>query len=525
MAFSWETNNRTNGVSSPKTSADFSWQKPERVITPQSASLQAQAQIAKNESDRVSGFGGIVRQTLKEIWNMTPSAAPKSFDLNKAAQLASEGQAATIKDAGIRLNNAVTTIKDEHASLLQKGTAVGEAGMGAVNSLFTIVTAPLAVISSVPGVGYLADGVNKAFGLLGAGGSIAADKAVDVIPGLSPAQRETIRPLAKEVGALSAMIIGGKAGGDVYTKLVEKSNAMVTEVAKTVPVTSETGARTVDLNTSKNRLNDYLKKQGYEPIVPDSQLPVIDMGAKATGGLPTIQTDIPASTKLGSMTVEPIKPQDFSWNANKSVETAAPSPSTVAPTTVEPILPPREPGVTKTASDINQTLVKQGFEALPTDVQAKYTPQSFKEIADHASTLLDDRLPEFKDMMTGRAPLSLEIQRNPEIYHNTLESYAIKNLTPENVQLLQDLAKSPVSQTSRAGQILGGHGFNDNPNSTVKALEGLNAEYKARVEKKTGKQYSQVEKPVIEEAKSAKDSVKVTKETWSSFVESIKCGY
>ena len=515
MAFSWETNNRTNGVSSPKTSADFSWQKPERVVTPQSANLQAQAQIAKNESDRVNSFGSLAKETLRgafvaptidfarSLWNTYEQTPAKlAEDIKSGASDIQQGNVIKgVAKAGLR--------------------TAGDAAL----AIFAPISSALGAVLNATGGQQLQDNVGKV---------VADASGITDIPAF---QRFAMsHPNAGEDfnRILTLFMAKGEKGQIDPARIASEAKTFATKLVEfppqtptKLPVTAEGPTQSnVKISTPSTRQADYSKSQGYEPYVPSERLPVIDMGPAGKSALPSIQMEGGApATKLGSMTVEPIKPQDFSWNVNKPVETAAPSSSTVAPTTVEPILPPREPGVTKTASDINQTLVKQGFEALPTDVQAKYTPQSFKEIADHASTLLDDRLPEFKDMMTGRAPLSLEIQRNPEIYHNTLESYAINNLTPENVQLLQDLAKSPVSQTSRAGQILGGHGFNDNPNSTVKALEGLNAEYKARVEKKTGKQYSQVEKPVIEEAKVAKESVKVTKQTWGDFIESIKCNY
>lgn len=178
--------------------------------------------------------------------------------------------------------------------------------------------------------------------------------------------------------------------------------------------------------------------------------------------------------------------------------------------------------VTKTASDINQELVKRGFDSLPIEEQSKYTPQSYSQIANDVASLMDNSIQDAIDMATGKKPLSPEMQRNPEILFNAVEAHAIEK---GDVQTLKDLAKSPVSRTSQAGQILGGHGFNDNPNSPVKMIDELNTEYKTRIEKKTGKKYSQVEKPVIDEAKSAKDSVKTTKQSWSDFINEIKCNY
>lgn len=180
-------------------------------------------------------------------------------------------------------------------------------------------------------------------------------------------------------------------------------------------------------------------------------------------------------------------------------------------------LPLRENGVTKTASDINQNLVKQGFDALPVEEQQKYTPQSYQDIATKVASMMDNNIEEVKSMATGDTPIPKDI--NPEILHNAIEAYAMKDLTPENVQLLKDMADHGVSKTSEAAQILGGHGFNDNPNSPVKLIQDVS---KAREENisKNG-----IKGNTVKDIQSEINKASPTKETWESFIENIKCNY
>lgn len=283
-----------------------------------------------------------------------------------------------------------------------------------------------------------------------------------------------------------------------------------------LPIQSQNIETNIPISTSKTRYEAYRKEMGYEPYAPTEQLPTIEMGAKTPETLPTIQIGEKPSNRLGSMTIESIKttPPDLSFESFKVAKSAEISKPTEPITSVETILPPREFGVTKTASDINQNLVKEGFDALPAEEQAKYTPQSYKEVAQTVAKKMDVNIEEVKSMAKGDIPISSDI-KNPEILFNAVEAYAMKNA---DTQLLVDLAKSPVSQTSRAGQILGGHGFNDNPNSVVKVIQEVNTSR----EKATIKNKPKIQ--VIKEEKANLTPIeKVKGQTWSEFIDSIIC--
>ena len=183
------------------------------------------------------------------------------------------------------------------------------------------------------------------------------------------------------------------------------------------------------------------------------------------------------------------------------------------------VLPERAPGVTKAASDINQNLVKQGFDALPVEEQSKYTPQSYKEIADKIASKMTSNIEEVKAIAKGEKPLPNDL--NGQILFNAVEAHAMK---VGDVQLLKDLAKSPLgTKLSEAGQTLGGHGFNDNPNSAVKAIKEVSDIRQKAVERKTGKTVDKAKKAVVDEIKKEIKKKTPTKQTWAEFVDSIKC--
>lgn len=250
---------------------------------------------------------------------------------------------------------------------------------------------------------------------------------------------------------------------------------------------------------------EYAASQGYEPYTPTEQLPTIQMGPKGESTLPTIQAEplLPKPRQVpGDFTIEPLQP-------------TLPKPTESAPIETQPVLPkPLVGKVTKAASDINQTLVKQGFDALPPEEQSKYTPQSYKATADTVASLMDSNIEQVKAIATGEKPVPKGV--NGQILFNAVEAYATKTGDGE---LLSRLAASPLGKKlSEAGQTLGGHGFNDNPNSAVEAIRQVQEARQAKVGD-LQKASQQITEQIRNEIKKAAPS----KQTWASFVDSITC--
>lgn len=259
--------------------------------------------------------------------------------------------------------------------------------------------------------------------------------------------------------------------------------------------------------------------------IPPEQLPTIQMGPKAAE-LPTIQTEPKSSNNLGGgMTLEPIKPPV----APKTAPQAIPSPYTkelaaknIQPKALEPVLerPQAQNGerVTKAAHDVNETLVRQGLEQLPTEEQSKYTTGSYKDSVAHTTKLMTDNLESVKQM--ARTGENIPEGIHPQILFNAVEALATKE---KDVNLLRDLAKSPLgTQLSEAGGTLGSHGFNDNPNSTVKIIRDVNEARSKAIEKKG----TNIKKEKAKDANTFKSEVKKSRssrQSWGEFAKQVAC--
>lgn len=103
------------------------------------------------------------------------------------------------------------------------------------------------------------------------GGALAV-----LTPYLVPILRSEIKHLPKEI---KQMITG-------LEKSVPEPPARMLDVQ-----TAESSPTAVPVSTPKSRYAEYLRKQGYEPYTPDSQLPAIEMGTvqRKKSLLPTVQ--------------------------------------------------------------------------------------------------------------------------------------------------------------------------------------------------------------------------------------------
>jgi hypothetical protein len=169
--------------------------------------------------------------------------------------------------------------------------------------------------------------------------------------------------------------------------------------------------------------------------------------------------------------------------------------------------------ITRSARNINDSLVKQGFDELSPDEQSKYTPKSYKEQVDKIAEMDADTA---IAMAKGEKPVPAGV--HGQILFNAVEAHAI---SAGDAGLLVDLAASPLGKKlSEAGQTLGGHGYNDNPNSPIKAIQEVQKARQDAVQRKHGD--SAVKKETARaEAYIAK--VKTSPQTVAEFIKSLTC--
>lgn len=413
---------------------------------------------------------------------------------------------------------------------------------GVGQAIFSPVSGLNTIAMKTPGLRQVAESINIPFTAAGIAGGYATGKILDAFsnvqvdgkPIISPQSLAIIKQPLQDVGSFASQIVLGGKLAEGMSDAINRGETITSEVAKTIAVQSTDEATKVPISTTASRHAEYAQKQGYEPYTPPEQLPTIQTGSLDTAKdvLPTIQVGESVKvTKMpnGKFTYEPIDQSGQSKVPTQQTgflgdNSTAEKPTDTSISSDTTPLPPREPGVTKTASDINQNLVKQGFDALPAEQQAKYTPQSYKDIATKVASMLDSNPDEVKEMAKGNVPIPKDI--NPEILFNAVEA---KAMSENDVQTLRDLANSNVSKTSEAGQTLGAHGFNDNPNS---AIEGIKEVQNAREEyasKNAGEDVIKAKSKIVEtEGKNLDSEIKKTAptaKTWSDFIEQLKCNY
>lgn len=325
------------------------------------------------------------------------------------------------------------------------------------------------------------------------------------------------------IGAATGGALGAAStlAGKGLAKLIGKSKPIeVPEIPpEEPPGAPPTLPATPQALTPAEKQAAYAKSQGYEPYTPPEQLPTIQVGPKAASELPTIQTTPKATAVKGDLTYEPIK--EPTPEAPRTAPTEALPTKTTEATPKAPKVPTTGKTVTKAASDINKTLVKQGFDAIPEEEQAKYTPTTKAEQIEKIGTLMDTDIEKAKDMATGKIPVAKGIL--PQPLFNAVEAHATQEGDGE---LLRALAKSPhATKLSESAQTLGSHGYNDNANSPTKVIADVQ---KAREETaaargddvvKTKNDIIQKETPRLNsEIKKA-----TIRESYNEFIDSIQC--
>ncbi len=176
--------------------------------------------------------------------------------------------------------------------------------------------------------------------------------------------------------------------------------------------------------------------------------------------------------------------------------------------------------VAKASGDINAKIVTRGFEELPEELLAKYTPITKKEQIDLVSDLIKNNYEFSKNIAKG-------VEKSPENISSQVVFNAVKNkaIAESDVNTLRDLASSPVAtERSLAAQKLGASGFDNGlkESDPVAAIQEIKAARAEAAVKRVPKLKQVMAKDVTELSAHIKKAAP-TKETWSSFIDSIKC--
>lgn len=514
--------------------------------------------IMQGVNGMIKGYNDVATQTQ-----------PKSFNMNEGLKSGWENLSSTITDSQNRLQHAVDTFQNHNATALQKGVSAGEAAMGGLNGVFSLITTPLAVMSRVPVVGHVVDKVNELFGALGGGGSALAQGVVDRLP-LSQETKDTIKPLVGEIGALTAQIVAGKGGETLIPKITEKSNAVLehikndaaihnaipdvpvtTEVKPTVKggfldsidnkpkitepapaVTEATKSPTeivksfTDTIGDKNQVINGNTYADRTKILNDTIKPQLD-------NLPTPKADetivyhTSENGKLEPGSSVSTNPEQAWMYADKNTQVKIVKTSDLKSTGLsgkdsfgerlyEPSVKQVEQKASKVGSSVEAKAVEkgltQGFEGT-----AGYDPITIKDQALRASDLMQRDMSLAEKMVRGEVPMTPGLR--PEMLIKAMEDHA---QATGNVGMMRDIAKSPlVAETSvhaQAMRLLAER----NPDSVVAKLREIKIAREKVLEKKGGKKLI---KSTITDIKSEIVKASSKRVTWEEFIDEIKCNY
>lgn len=195
----------------------------------------------------------------------------------------------------------------------------------------------------------------------------------------------------------------------------------------------------------------------------------------------------------------------------KPIQTSSEVPS-LPPEPLKPVEPVVGGKVSKVARSIEAKTVEKGlaqsFEGL-----AEYTPIVIKEQAKMAADLINNDFARARRIINGQEVLPQGMRGGTLI--KALEDYALMH---GDTQLAMDIANSHLtSETSVHAQEMRTLAER-NPDSAVAKIKEIK---KARTE--NASKNAPEKTKIVSEIKKSMDKIKPTKETWSSFIDSIKC--
>lgn len=364
-------------------------------------------------------------------------------------------------------------------NLTNPNTVAGVAKMisGLAESSLSPITGGFHIASQIPGIRQVADAVNLPFTLTGLGGSWASGKAIDWIPSsiVSDESKKIIKQPLQDLSSLAAQTV---LGGKIMDKIGDYTSRGET-------ITPETATKIVEESKLETQSHHAFQSEGLIP--PKLEINAPQVPQEVTPQKSLFETSNAVQTPLVESNIQ----------ENKSVE----SPMKIA-------------RVSKASSDINTTLVEKGFDAMKPETLATYDPITKTDQIQRVSDLMTRDIQKAQDMAIGRK--SVEAGVHPQVLFNAIEADALKN---NDVALMQKLAKSPLAtQLSEAGQTLGAHGFNDNPNSPVRIIQDV-------IKAREVKAQPRARRALVDEITGEIRKSAPTKQTWSEFVDQIKCNY
>lgn len=288
------------------------------------------------------------------------------------------------------------------------------------------------------------------------------------------------------------------------------------------------------------------KVPGATPLPPESTAPVAVGSeppaatapatpvAKPTGALPNEAAPAKAETPSPAS----VEPKSVSSPNDTAVDTPATAGVKTTPVKSESNVSQSESSATTKAAAVDQPSMtaqpssKVSGSALKAEARAaqagvvkdlgdkaQYDTGSYKNEEARAEQLVKNDPERAKAIALGQQPGDNPIHEVK--VRQAVEKQATKE---EDVQTLLDLGKSNQHiETSAAAQRMGAEGHGFDPNSPVARIKELNQARQDAYKAKTGKSANAAAQSEIKQIRAATPKATVTKETFSSFVESLRC--
>lgn len=177
------------------------------------------------------GIGNVVSRAIQGAQEgyQTP-ATPKTLQGFSALDAGITSLVSSFKDAQSKIVPGVDNAINTHNSLLTRGVGAGEAALGALNVLFSPVSAIAATASHSIVGGQAIDQVNKIFGAISGGAAHIAAGAVDD-SSLSLETKNLIRPFSMDASALVAQLIAGAGAETILPKIGAQVSTITRSIA------------------------------------------------------------------------------------------------------------------------------------------------------------------------------------------------------------------------------------------------------------------------------------------------------
>jgi hypothetical protein len=177
----------------------------------------------------------------------------------------------------------------------------------------------------------------------------------------------------------------------------------------------------------------------------------------------------------------------------------------------------------KSAADLSQTAAENGFEELPEDEKAKYSPTTKASQIRKVSNLIGDDIENARAIVRGEKPVPNGIKG--QVLWNAMEKIAMEQ---SDVGMINELVKSPLAaKRSIAAQELGASAFNQNPHSPAEAVREITEAREQDFLKKTGQKPEVAKKRTIDTERNRMNGeikrLSSKRQDWSEFIQSIAC--